>query len=77
VKKKPSRSYTDSTHDIQEANLRHLEEAAGMYDSLSRQTPWATIQCYDAMRKMMRTPEEISADIMTAVKPLLADGGKR
>ena len=77
VKKKPSRSYTDSTHDILEANIRHLEEAAGMYDSLSRQTPWATIQCYDAMRKMMRPPEEISADVITAVRPLLPDGGRR
>jgi len=77
VKKKPSRAYTDSTHDILEASMKHLEEAAGMYDSLSRQTPWATIQCYDAMRKMMRPPEEISADIITAVRPLLPDGGRR
>ena len=77
VKKKPSRAYTDSTHDILEASMKHLEEAAGMYDSLSRQTPWATIQCYDAMRKMMRPPEEISADIITAVQPLLPDGGRR
>ncbi len=57
--------------------MRHLEEAAGMYDSLSRQTPWATIQCYDAKRKAMRTPQEILSDILTAVNPLLADGGRR
>ena len=77
VNKKPSRSYTDSTHDILEGSMKHLEEAAGMYDSLSRQTPWATIQCYDAMRKAMRTPQEILSDILTAVNPLLADGGRR
>jgi dTMP kinase len=76
VTKKPARSYTDSTHDILEASIHHLEEAAGMYDSLSRQTPWATIQCYDAMKKTMRPPEEISADILTAVKPLLTDMGR-
>jgi len=71
VKKKPSRSYTDSTHDILEASIRHLEDAADMYDLLSRQSPWATIQCYDAMRREMRMPEEISKDILSAVNPLL------
>jgi dTMP kinase len=71
VKKKPSRSYTDSTHDILEASIRHLEDATDMYDLLSRQAPWATIQCYDAMRREMRMPEEISRDILSAVNPLL------
>jgi dTMP kinase len=72
VKKKPSRSYTDAKQDILEADIRHLEDAADMYDSLSRQSPWATIQCYDAARGEMRMPEEISGDILSAVTPLLA-----
>jgi dTMP kinase len=71
VKKKPSRSYTDAKQDILEASIRHLEDAADMYDSLSRQSPWATIQCYDATRGEMRLPEQISADILSAVSPLL------
>ena len=71
VKKKPSRSYTDSTHDILEGSIRHLEDAADMYDLLSRQSPWATIQCFDATRSEMRLPEEISRDILSAVNPLL------
>jgi len=71
VKKKPARSYTDSTHDILEASIRHLQDAADMYDLLSRQTPWATIQCYDAGRGGMRMPEEISKDILSAVNPIL------
>src|SRR5882672_8830808 len=71
VKRKPSRSYTDSTHDILEESIRHLEDAADMYDLLSRQTPWATIQCFDATRSEMRLPEEISRDILSAVNPLL------
>jgi dTMP kinase len=75
VKKKPSRSYTDAKQDIQEANIRHLEDAADMYDSLSRQSPWATIQCYDATRSEMRLPEEISTDILSALSPLLAGMG--
>lgn len=71
VKKKPARSYTDSTHDILEASIRHLQDAADMYDLLSRQAPWATIQCYDAGRGQMRMPEEILKDIMSAVNPIL------
>jgi len=71
VKKKSSRSYTDSTHDILESSIRHLEDAADMYDLLSKQSPWATIQCYDAARGAMRMPEEISKDILSAVSPLL------
>lgn len=71
VKKKASRSYTDSTHDILEASIRHLEDAADMYDLLSKQSPWATIQCFDAARSAMRMPEEISKDILSAVSPLL------
>ena len=71
VKKKPARSYTDSTHDILEASIRHLQDAADMYDLLSRQTPWATIQCFDAERSAMRMPEEISRDILSAVNPIL------
>jgi hypothetical protein len=55
-----------------EASLRHLEDAAEMYDSLSRQTPWATIQCYDAVRRELRTPEEISCEVLAAVEPVLA-----
>src|SRR5262249_7546723 len=73
VKKKASRPYTDSTHDILEADIRHLEDAADMYDSLSRQTPWATIQCYDASRAAMRMPEEIAKDVLSAVLPILSN----
>lgn len=71
VLKKPARVYTEAKRDILEANLKHLEEAADMYDSLSRRSPWATIQCFDATRGGIRLPEEISVDILCAVKPLL------
>jgi len=37
---KSARSYTSAQKDLQEASLRHLEDAAEMYDSLSRSTPW-------------------------------------
>jgi dTMP kinase len=72
VSRKSARSYTNAKQDLQEASLQHLEDAAEMYDMLSRSTPWATIQCFDAGRTTMRLPEEISADILQAVEPLLA-----
>ncbi len=70
VAKKSARGYTSAKHDIQEGSIRHLEEAAEMYDMLSRSRPWATIQCYDAQRGAIRLPEEISAEMLEAV----ADG---
>jgi dTMP kinase len=76
IARKSARDYTESKRDLQEASLRHLEEAADMYDLLSRGSPWATIQCYDAVRGGMRLPEEISAEIIAAVQPLLAGVGR-
>ncbi len=49
-----------------------LEDAAEMYDSLSRSTPWATIQCFDATRDTMREPEEIAIEVLAAVEGVLA-----
>ncbi len=69
---KSARSYTSAQKDLQEASLRHLEDAAEMYDSLSRSTPWATIQCFDATRDTMREPEEIAIEVLAAVEGVLA-----
>jgi dTMP kinase len=75
VARKPERSYTSARHDILETNLRHLEDAAEMYDMLSRSRPWATIQCFDAQRNAMRLPEEISSEMLEAVKAILVAKG--
>jgi dTMP kinase len=75
VARKSERSYTSARHDIQETSLRHLEDAAEMYDMLSRSRPWATIQCYDAQRNCMRLPEEIAAEMLEAVKSVLVAKG--
>jgi len=71
VSKKSARTYTGAKQDIQEASIQHLADAADMYDLLSRRSPWATIQCFDASRGGIRLPEEISVDVMAAVEPLL------
>jgi hypothetical protein len=72
VARKSARSYTSSQKDLQEASLRHLEDAAEMYDSLSRSTPWATIQCFDATHGAIREPEEIAVDVLAAVEGMLS-----
>lgn len=75
VARKPERGYTSASFDILETNLRHLEDAAEMYDMLSRSRPWATIQCFDAQRNAMRLPEEISGEMLDAVKTILVAKG--
>ena len=57
---------------LQEASLRHLEDAAEMYDFLSKRGSWTTIECFDAMRKQMRAPEDIAKEVAGAVLPLLS-----
>ena len=69
---KGERDYTRATHDLQEKSLRHLEDAAEMYDMLSRSKPWATVQCFDAQSGSLRLPEEISAEVLNAVQSVLA-----
>jgi dTMP kinase len=69
---KSARSYTSAQRDLQEASLRHLEDAAEMYDSLSRSIPWATIQCFDAIHGTMREPEEIAIEVLAAIEGVLA-----
>ena len=76
VAQKSERKYTRATHDLQEKSLPHLEDAAEMYDMLSRRKPWATIQCYDASNASLRLPEDIAAEVMSAVKPVLETMGK-
>jgi dTMP kinase len=68
---KAERNYTRATHDLQENSLRHLEDAAEMYDMLSRSKPWATIQCFDAQSGTLRMPEQISAEVLSAVQSVL------
>ncbi len=72
VERKSVRSYTSAPKDLLEASLRHLEDAAEMYDSLSRRAPWATIQCFDAALNTMREPEEIANDVLAAIEGVLS-----
>ena len=71
VAQKSKRSYTNAKQDLLEASLRHLQDAAGVYDILSRSAPWVTIECFDATRGTMRSVNEIAREVLAAVEPLL------
>ena len=71
VSQKSARSYTSAKQDLQEASLRHLQEAAAMYDALSGETPWVRIECFDSERGVMRAPKEIAQEVWAAVQPVV------
>jgi dTMP kinase len=67
VERKAQRDYTRKKKDIQEADLRHLEEAAKVYDRLARGPRWLTIDCFDAAAGKLRPPEEIHKDVVRKI----------
>jgi len=70
VGQKTARDYTSRSHDLQEADLRHLEEAAQVYDRLARAPNWVTVECFDATVGAMRSPQAIHQDVIRAVEQL-------
>lgn len=70
VGQKSARGYTARSHDLLEADLRHLEEAARVYDLLARESNWVTVECYDEAGGAMRSPEAIHQDVVRAVEQL-------
>jgi len=71
VARKAQRSYTSAKQDLLEASLRHLQDAATMYDQLAHSAPWVTIECFDAQKGSMRSVKEIAREVLAAVEPLL------
>ena len=72
VARKSARTYTSAKQDLLEASLRHLEDAAAMYDQLSQRPNWATVACFDEARGTMRPQKHIAAEILAAVTPVLS-----
>jgi dTMP kinase len=71
VAQKSQRSYTEAKQDLLEASLRHLQDAAAIYDQLARSAPWVTIECFDAATGAMRPVKEIAQAVLAAVEPVL------
>ncbi len=67
VERKTQRSYTRKKKDIQEADLKHLEAAAKVYDRLAQGPRWLTIECFDKAAGRLRPPEEIHRDVVREI----------
>lgn len=73
IARKAARSYTTERRDLQEADVRHLEAAAAVYDQLAQQPNWRTIECIGSGASL-HTPEAIAREVWNAVEPLLIHG---
>jgi dTMP kinase len=73
VARKAARNYTAKRRDLQEADVRHLEAAAAVYDQLAQQPNWRTIECLGA-DGALRTPDAIAREVWAAAEPLLVLG---
>ncbi len=56
---KSARAYTNLKRDIQEADIKHLEQTAIIYDRLATETNWARIDCIDdGLRELCIRPRK-------------------
>ena len=67
VGSKSARAYTNLKRDIQEADIKHLEQTAIIYDRLATEANWARIDCTDAVSGALNAPEEIHRAVLQAV----------
>jgi dTMP kinase len=65
---KSARDYTAMRRDLQEADIRHLEQAAGVYARLATQINWARIDCVNADTGALYSPEEIHRALLKTVE---------
>jgi dTMP kinase len=72
VASKAARDYTNKKHDIQEADLEHLEAASRVYDQLTQQPHWVRVECFDVAKGALRSPEAIHNEILAAVEARIA-----
>jgi hypothetical protein len=54
--------------DIQEADIKHLEQTAIIYDRLATESNWARIDCINAITGALFSPEEIHRAVLQAVE---------
>ncbi|HXJ16599.1 MAG TPA: thymidylate kinase [Candidatus Polarisedimenticolia bacterium] len=68
VADKGARGYTNQKHDLQEADLAHLEAASRVYDELAQAKNWVRIECFDAAAGALRSPDSIHREILVAME---------
>ena len=64
VEQKAKRDYTRKKKDIQEADLKHLEAAARVYDRLASKAHWLTNESFDAEAGILRPADEIHRELV-------------
>jgi dTMP kinase len=65
---KSARAYTSLQRDIQEADIKHLEQTAIIYERLATEPNWVRIDCINAASGALRPPEEIHRAVLQAVE---------
>jgi dTMP kinase len=65
---KSARAYTNLKRDIQEADIKHLEETAIIYDRLATEPNWARIDCINTATGALLSPEEVHRAVLQAVE---------
>ena len=65
---KSARAYTSLKRDIQEADIKHLEQTAIIYDRLATEANWARIDCINTVSGALYSPEEIHRAVLQAVE---------
>jgi dTMP kinase len=68
IGQKSAREYTSLKRDIQEADVRHLEQTALIYDRLATEANWVRIECSNAASGALQSPEEIHRAVLQAVE---------
>jgi dTMP kinase len=65
---KAARAYTRLKRDIQEADTKHLEQTAIIYEGLATGVNWARIDCFNMASSSLFSPEEIHQAVFQAVE---------
>ncbi|MGB6431044.1 MAG: hypothetical protein WBF06_10695 [Candidatus Acidiferrales bacterium] len=71
IGRKGTRDYTKLSRDLQEADVKHLEQAALVYDRLATEANWRTIECCEGAANSLRAPESIHVDVLAAIEAVL------
>jgi dTMP kinase len=65
---KSARAYTNMKRDIQEADIKHLEQTAIIYDRLATEANWVRIDCINPASGVLYSPGEIHRAMLQAVE---------
>jgi dTMP kinase len=65
---KSLRAYTSLKRDIQEADIKHLEQTAIIYDRLATEANWVRIDCINTVSGVLNSPEAIHRAVLQAVE---------